>query len=82
MSEENNTFGDNVETIDIRVGRLPGKIHPVVLNGDRSVRAALTAANIRLEGGEIFINGTKCEDLDAVVNEGDTILSTAPVAGA
>lgn len=43
--------------IVVRVGKLPGTISEVALNGDRSVSTALDAAGLDPSGYQIRVNG-------------------------
>jgi len=66
--------------VGVRVGKLPGRIGEVALNGDRTVRTALEGAELDSEGYEIRVNSEKV-GLDHVLTEGDTVLLVRPVKG-
>ena len=67
--------------ITVRVGRLPGRIEEIALNGDRTVEAALVAADLEAEGYQVKLNGEDATFEDAV-KAGDTILLVRKVSGA
>lgn len=66
--------------ITVKVGRLPGQIGEVALNGDRTVSAALSAASLNAQGYQIRVNGSAA-DMGTRLQEGDTILLTKAVTG-
>ena len=68
------------EFVSVRVGKLPGRIVEVALNGDRTVAAALEAAELSSEGFEVRVSGRPAT-LDTPVTEGDTVLLVRPVKG-
>ena len=67
--------------ITVRVGRLPGRIEEIALNGARTVQAALEASDLSAEGYQIKVNGEDAAFEDAV-KAGDTILLVRKVSGA
>ena len=67
--------------INVRVGLLPGRIDDIALNGDRTVAAALTAAQLDCSGYQIKVNGQDAGTGDSV-KEGDTVLLVRKVSGA
>jgi len=66
--------------ITVKVGKLPGQIKEVVLNGDRTVQAAVGAAELDASGHEIRVN-TGTGALDTVLREGDTVLLVRKIRG-
>ncbi len=66
--------------ITVRVGRLPGKIEEIALNGGRSVADALEAAELDPAGYEIRVNGAPT-DVDAELSDGDTVLLVKKIKG-
>jgi hypothetical protein len=67
--------------ITVRVGKLPGRIADIALNGDRTVATALEAAELDSTGFEIRVNSCPA-DLDDDVSNGDTILLLKKIKGA
>jgi len=59
--------------ITVRVGRLPGKITEIALNGGRAVADALTAAELDPAGYEVRVNGSPADAGDEL-EDGDTVL--------
>ncbi len=70
----------NNDHIIVRVGRLPGRITDIALNGDRSVSAALAAAEIDAAGYEARLNGSPAEPA-TLMEEGDTLLLVKKIKG-
>ncbi|HYD93185.1 MAG TPA: hypothetical protein VEB18_01865 [Candidatus Paceibacterota bacterium] len=68
------------ETITVRVGRVPGPINPIILNGRRTVADALSGAGISASEGEIRVNGDLSK-VDAALNNGDTVLLVRKIRG-
>lgn len=66
--------------ITVRVGRLPGRITEIALNGDRTVAAALQAAELDSAGYEIRVNAALAA-LDTVLEDGSTVLLVKQVKG-
>lgn len=69
-----------MDYITVRVGCLPGAIREIALNGDRSVEAALEAAELDYEGYEIRVDGEPAR-LGDEVDDGSTILLVRKVTG-
>lgn len=67
-------------TIEVRVGRLPGRIDNIVLNGARKVKDAIDGANLRIDGHEIRVNGVEAA-VDTDLNQGDTVLLIRRIRG-
>ncbi len=67
--------------ITVKVGRLPGQIQEYVLNGDRTVRAALAVAGLNANGYEVRLNGNPVTDLGTAVSNGDQVLLTRVIKG-
>lgn len=67
-------------TIEVRVGRLPGRIENIVLNGSRTVKDALDGANLDANGHEIRVNGVVATR-DANLVAGDTVLLVRKIRG-
>lgn len=66
--------------IIVRVGRIPGKIEDIALNGDRNVETALNAAGIDAGDGEIRVND-RVASLSTAVKKGDHILVGEDIEG-
>ena len=69
-----------MEHITVRAGKLPGKINEIALNGDRTVSAALEAAELEADGFEVRVNGELAE-MSTELREGDTVLLTKKTKG-
>lgn len=70
----------DVGYITVRAGRLPGRIEEIALNGGRTVADALEAAELDASGYEIRINGAPA-GMDALLNDGDTLLLVKKIKG-
>ena len=66
--------------IEVRVGRLPGRIETIALNGGRTVNDALGGAGLRADGYEVRVNGSEAA-LDAGLNANDTVLLVKKITG-
>jgi hypothetical protein len=66
--------------ITVRVGRIPGKIEDVVLNGERTVETALRAVGINWDDAEIRVNDTVAE-LETELKNGDHVLVAEDIQG-
>lgn len=68
--------------ITVKVGKLPGILVEVSLNGDRTVRAALTAAGMldQVGGNSLRVNTAEAT-LDTPVDAGDSVLIVNKVKG-
>lgn len=66
--------------ISVRVGKLPGRISEVALNGERTVSAALAGAEITSDGHEIRVNGASA-DANTLLSDGDTVLLVKKIKG-
>lgn len=61
--------------ITVKAGSLPGKLHEVVLNGDRTAQAALSAAGIEeIEPGMEIKRSGEVISLNTTLNDGDIVL--------
>ena len=69
-----------MDYITVKVGRLPGKIEEIALNGGRSVADALEAFELDAEGYEIRVNGSP-SDFDTELSDGDTVLLVKKIKG-
>lgn len=67
-------------TIGVRVGRLPGVIQNVVLDGGRKVRDALAGAELDHVGYEIRVNSGEAT-LETDLKDDDTVLLVRKVRG-
>jgi sulfur carrier protein ThiS len=72
--------GNTDDFITVRIGKLPGRIVEVALNGDRSVAAALEAAELDQAGYEVRVNATPA-DTATILEDGDTLLLVKKVKG-
>lgn len=66
--------------IVVRVGKLPGRINDIALNGGRKVSDALHGAELRADGFEIKVNGVAAT-ADTALASGDVVLLVRKVAG-
>lgn len=66
--------------ITVRVGRLPGRIHDVALNGGRTVQDAIKGAELDATGYTIKVNAAPAT-LRTALNQGDTVLLVKAIAG-
>jgi hypothetical protein len=66
--------------INVRVGRLPGRIVEVALNGDRTVAAALATAGLDATGFDARVQGRPA-DMATTLSEGDIVLLLKKVKG-
>lgn len=68
------------EFITVKVGKLPGAIQEIALNGDRTVAAALSAAGLEVGDCEVRVNASAASEGQTVRN-GDTILLVKKIRG-
>ena len=71
------------QVCNVRVGLLPGEMKDIILNGERTVRAAMVGAEINeyeIEGHECRVNGMPAE-LDQTIKEGDTVIFVRSIEG-
>jgi sulfur carrier protein ThiS len=68
------------EYITVKVGKLPGAIQEIALNGDRTVAAALTAASLEVGECEVRVNASAASP-ETTVSNGDTILLVKKIRG-
>ena len=73
-------FSSKIEHITVRVGRLPGRIAEIALNGGRSVADALAAAELDPTGYEVRVNGSPAE-AGTELEDGDTVLLVKKIKG-
>lgn len=67
--------------IEIRIGMVPGRMNDIVLNGDRTVQAGLTAAGLTVPSGyTIRVNGSDA-NTGTRLADGDTVLIVKNVKG-
>lgn len=66
--------------IEVRVGKLPGRIETIALNGGRKVSDAIAGANLDARGYEIKVNAAPAK-LDTDLNKNDTVLLVRPISG-
>ena len=70
-----------LETIEVRVGTVPGVIRTVVVNGGRTAGKALSGAGIGVyDGTEIRVNG-RIAEADTPIVAGSTILAVQRITG-
>ncbi|HVT16664.1 MAG TPA: hypothetical protein VHQ90_10875 [Thermoanaerobaculia bacterium] len=79
MTEEQDT-PDTLDFITVRVGRLPGRIVEIALNGGRSVGDALAGAELDFTGYEIRVN-SELAQLGDELEDGDTVLLVKKIKG-
>jgi sulfur carrier protein ThiS len=72
--------GNADDHIEVKVGRLPGRIETIALNGDRRVSTALEAAGLDAEGYEVRVNGNPAS-MDTDLTAGQTVLLTQKIKG-
>ena len=70
-----------MEFITVKVGKLPGTITEIALNGGRTVQDALDAAGIDASGYEIRVNGAPA-DTSATLTDGSTVLVLRKITSA
>lgn len=66
--------------ITIRVGKLPGQIQTIALNGGRKVSDALSGANLNGEGYEMKVNGAPAT-METALKQDDTVLLVKKTRG-
>lgn len=66
--------------ITIKVGKLPGAVLEIALNGDRTVQAALAAANLSPQGFEIRVDGESATSRTEL-EDGSTVLLVKKIQG-
>lgn len=66
--------------IKVRVGRLPGRIQELALNGDRTVATALQTAGLDATGYEIRVQGAPATP-SSTLQEGDIVLLVKKIKG-
>lgn len=66
--------------INIRIGRLPGRIQEIALNGDRTVATALATAGLDAAGFEIRVQGQPATPATTLA-EGDLVLLVKKIKG-
>ena len=66
--------------ITVRVGRLPGRITEIALNGGRPVADALGAAELDPSGYEIRVDGSPA-DASTQLADGQTVLLVKKIKG-
>ena len=64
----------------VKVGKVPGTVVEVAVDNGHDVQAICAEANIDPAGLEVRING-RIAELDATVNNGDTILLAEKIKG-
>jgi hypothetical protein len=67
-------------TAEVRVGRLPGRIENIVLNGGRKVSDALQGAGLDANGHEIRVNGV-LGTMETELVQGDVVLLVRKIKG-
>lgn len=70
-----------MDYISVRVGEVPGSITEVMLNGDRTVEAALEAAGLSIGNREAKVDGDPAT-LDTRLSDGSTVLLVKKIKGA
>ena len=73
-------FSSKIEHITVRVGRLPGRISEIALNGGRTVADALGAAELDPAGYEIRVDGNPA-DASTQLADGQTVLLVKKIKG-
>ena len=68
------------EMFEVRVGKMPGTIVNVALNGNHTVADALRAAGLDPAGFQIHVNGDS-SNLTDELGEGDTVLLLKKIKG-
>ena len=68
------------EFITVKVGKLPGHIQDIALNGDCSVADALKAADLNPAGFEIRVNG-KPAATNTTLSDGSTVTLIKKIIG-
>lgn len=72
------------DVITVKIGRVPGAITEVAINGGqpRTVETVLELAGLESEGYEVRKNSVTVTDLSTAVNQGDVILLLTKIKGA
>lgn len=71
-----------MDYITVRVGKVPGTLKDVTLNGDRTVGAALRAAEMSVEAGfEVKVDGDPA-DTGTRLTDGAHVLIVKKIKGA
>lgn len=70
-----------MDTIEVRVGVVPGTISNVVLNGNRTVQSAFSAAGLSVPSGHRILVNNEESSLTSSVEDGDSILAVKQVKG-
>lgn len=67
--------------ISVKIGKLPGKIHDIALNGGRKVSDAIEGAEIAgCEGFEVRVNGM-IGSVDSILKNNDIVLLIKKIKG-
>ena len=66
--------------IQVKVGKLPGAVTEIALNGSRTVADALTAANLNPAGFQIKVNGGDAT-LETTLEGGETVFLVKKIKG-
>ena len=73
--------GDVIKVINVRIGRLPGVIHDVALDGGRKIKDAMGAIDLTPGSGEeIRLNGRKVTGYPDL-KEGDKVYLLRKLTG-
>lgn len=72
--------GDRMQFITVRVGKVPGEIKDIALDGGRTVSDALSGAGLNSAGFEIRINGV-IGNTSTELHNGDSVVLVKKIAG-
>ena len=72
--------GNRADYVTVKVGKLPGAVKEIALNGDRTVAAALAAAELDPKGFQVKVDGADAELTDTV-GQGSTVFLVKKIKG-
>ena len=81
-AEANNN--EVMEIINVTVGRVPGLSNNVMLDGDRTLGTALSAASLSADGGDnssVRVNGRVVTDMSYELANGDRVTVIGEIRG-
>jgi len=70
-----------MNTITVKVGKLPGRINDYALEANSDVQDALNAAELDAEGYEVRVDGELVANLDTTVQDGSSVFLSRRIKG-
>lgn len=67
--------------LEVKIGKLPGRMDPYALEEGTTIQGALTTAGLNADGFEVRVNGTSVDDLNATLSDGDTVILSRKIKG-